>query len=165
MKTIRIGFSSHPSPFSWLIRTFTSSKVSHTYIRLPVPEYDTSVIFQASGLAVNYTTSSVFESHSKVIEEYELDISDEQYGLSEKFRVTEVGKPYSCKQILGFLTVLAARKFGKKISNPMSDGDHAYVCVEVVSVCIGLPNGESMTPEDLRLWCLNNARLVYKKPV
>jgi hypothetical protein len=45
----------------------------------------------------------------------------------------------------------------------MSDGDHAYVCVEVVSECIGLPGGESMTPEDLRIWCLNNARLVYKR--
>jgi hypothetical protein len=83
MKTIRIGFSYHPNPFSWLIRFFTSSKVSHTYIRLPVPEYETSVIFQASGLAVNYTASDVFESHSKVVEEYELEISEEQYGLSE----------------------------------------------------------------------------------
>jgi 3-deoxy-D-arabino-heptulosonate 7-phosphate (DAHP) synthase class II len=163
MKTIIIGFSSHSSLFSWLIRFFTSSKVSHTYIRLPVPEYNTSVIFQASGLAVNYTASDVFESHSEVIEEYELNITDEQYRLSEKFRVTEVGKPYSYKQIIGFLTVLTARKFGKNIPNPLSNGDHSYVCVEVVANSVGISNGESMTPEDLRFWCQNNAKLVYKK--
>ena len=164
MKTIRVGFSTHAGAFSWLIRTVTASKVSHTYLRIPVPEYNTDMIFQASGLTVNYCADKVFSLKNQVIEEYDVDISDEQYEIGEKFRVTESGKPYSIRQIGGFLTVLAARQFlDKKISNPASNGNHSYVCVEVVAVCIGLKDGESMTPEDLRRWCKKNARLVYKK--
>ena len=165
MKKIIVGFSYSNSLFSKLIKIFTSSKISHTYIRLPVPEYNTSVVFQASLLSVHYVTADVFKSHSTIVEEYELEVSDEQFSVGEKFRVTEVGKPYSYTQILGFLYVLMLRKFGKKVSNPLSNGDHAYVCVEVVANSIGVSNGESMTPEELRLWCKDNARLVYKKSI
>lgn len=164
MKTLRVGFSSHSSIFSKLIKFFTSSDVSHTYIRIPVPEYSTSVVFQASYFTVHYLTAQVFEAHADIIEEYEIEVSDEQYLLSEKFRVTEVGKPYSYTQILGFLWVLVNRKFGRKIHNPLSNGNSAYVCVEVVTNCIGLPDGECMTPEDFRCWCIDNAKLVYQKP-
>jgi hypothetical protein len=164
MKTIRVGFSTHKGSFSWLIRTATASEISHTYLRIPVPQYNRDVIFQASGLVVNYTAGDVFAEHSEIIEEYEVDISDTQAALGERFRVTEVGKPYSMKQIVGFIGVIVARQvLNKKIPNPASDGNHSYVCVEVVAVCIGLEDGESMTPEDLRRWCKKNAKLVYKK--
>jgi hypothetical protein len=166
MKTIRVGFSTHTGAFSWLIRTATASKVSHTYLRIPVPEYNTSMIFQASGLTVNYCAAEVFDLKNHIYEEYEVDVSDEQYEVGEKFRVTEAGKSYSMKQVCGFATVLAARQLlNKRIPNPYSNGNHSYVCVEVVTVCIGLADGESMTPEDLRRWCEKNAKLVYKKPL
>ena len=167
MKTVRVGFSTHPGAFSWLIRNVTASNVSHTYLRIPIPEHDTSMIFQASGLTVNYCATDVFSLKNTVVEEYDVEISDEQYELGEKFRVTEAGKPYSMRQVGGFLVVLAARQLlDKKVANPASDGHHSYVCVEVVTVCIGLEDGESMTPEDLRRWCQKNAKLVrHNSPI
>jgi len=166
MKTIRVGFSTRSCALPWVIRKATASRVSHTYIRIPVPEHSTSMIFQASGLNVNYCNGELFDSHNDIIEEYDVDISDEQFLISEKFRVTESGKPYSSKQLVGFLTVLAARRIlGKHISNPSSDGNHSYICVEIVAVCLGLGNAESMTPEDLRRWCAKNARLIYSKAI
>ena len=164
MKTLRVGFSTHEGSFSWLIRNSTASQISHTYIRIPIPEHNTDMIFQASGLSVNYCAKDVFEVKNHIYEEYDVEISDEQWAIGEKFRVTEAGKSYSVKQVFGFLWVLGARQLlNKKISNPFSDGDQSYVCVEVVTVCLGLLNGESMTPEDLRRWCTHNAKLVYKK--
>lgn len=163
MKTLRVGFSTHSGAFSWLIRTATSSEVSHTYLRIPVPEHSTDMIFQASGLTVNYCAKDVFEFKNNICEEYDIDVSDEQFKAAERFRITEAGKAYSMNQVYGFIAVLAARQvLDKKISNPFSDGDHSYVCVEVVAVCIGLEDAESMTPEDLRRWCEKNGRLVYK---
>ena len=166
MKTVRVGFSTHSSSFSWLIRSVTKSQVSHTYLRIPIPEYNTDMVFQASGLTVNYCNGPLFDKKNTVIEEYDVEISDEQWAIGEKFRVTEAGKSYSMKQIVGFLTVLSARQIlDKNISNPFSNGNHSYVCVEVVAVCLGLEHGENMTPEDLRRWCEKNTKLVYKKTV
>lgn len=166
MKTIRIGFSTRSGVLPWIIRKATASRISHTYIRIPVPEYSTSMIFQASGLNVNYCNGDLFDSHADVVEEYDVEVSDEQFAIGEKFRVTESGKPYSGKQLIGFLAVLTGKQIlDKKISNPFSDGHHSYVCVEVVAVCLGLEYGESMTPEDLRRWCAKNAKLVYSKAI
>jgi hypothetical protein len=130
-----------------------------------VPEYNTSMIFQASGLLVNYCSGDIFDSHNIVFEEYDIDIPDEQYVFAEEFRVKQSGKPYSMAQIFGCLYVLAMRRFGLDVSNPFSDGRKSYVCVEIVANMVGLAGGENMTPEDLRRWCADNARLVYKKIV
>ena len=162
MKTIIVGFSTHKGAFSWLIRTATSSSISHTYIRLPVCEYNTSMIFQASGLLVNYCSDDVFSKKNQVIEEYDITLSDEQAAIGEEFRIRESGKPYAIKQIFGFIYVLGMRKFNKKVANPFSDGKQSYVCVETNSICIGLVNGESMTPEDLRRWCQKNGKLIIR---
>jgi hypothetical protein len=160
MKYLHVGFSTHSSLFSWLIRTVTSSKISHTYIKLPTG-YDELVIFQASGLSVNYCNWNYFKSRNKILYGYTVEISDEQWEKAERFRVTEVGKPYSIKQILGFGYTTLMHAFGKKAHNPMSDGDHSYVCVEVVAKCIGIDGAEDMSPEDLWRWCRKNAFRVY----
>lgn len=160
MKTVIVGFSSHKGIFSWLIRTCTKSKVSHAYIRLPIEEYGKDVIFQASGLTVNYCSGDVFRSHSQVIEEYLVEISDEQAKKNELYRITECGKPYSMNQVYGFMYVLGMRQIGKNVPNPFSDGAHSYVCVETAANHVGAPNAESMTQEDFRRWCAKNGKLI-----
>lgn len=157
MKTLRVGFSSHKSSaFSWLIRTCTKSKVSHAYARLQT-QYDQDVIFQASGLVVNMVGEVEFERKAVNVEEYDVPLTEEQYNRAMNMTISELGKPYSIKQVFGFLYVLTMRNLGKKVSNPFSDGTHAYVCVELIADMLGLSNAESMTPEDLRRWCEENA--------
>lgn len=163
MKKIIVGFSTHHSLFSTLIKFVTNSKVSHTYIRIPVPEWDESVVFQASGLVVNYTNYKVFLEKSTVIEEYEIDVSDDVYAFAEMVRVMECGKPYSMKEVFGLLWVLAMRGLNVKVKNPFRDGSHSYICVELVMTCVGLTSdSENATQEDFRRWCAINGKLLYK---
>lgn len=163
MKTILVGFSSHPGVFSSLIKYVTNSKVSHTYIRIPVPEYNDSMIFQASGLTVNYTNYSVFKKKNTVIEEYEIEVDDDTYAFAEMLRVMEAGKPYSMKEIIGLLWVLTMRGVGVRVNNPFRDGSHSYVCVELAMMCVGLErDSENVTQEDFRRWCETHGKLIYK---
>lgn len=163
MKTVIVGFSTHPGIFSTLIKFVTNSKVSHTYIRIPVPEYNDSMIFQASGLTVNYTNYNVFKEKSTVIEEYEIEIDDDTFAMAECMRVMEAGKPYGMAEIFGLLWVLAMRGFGVKVNNPFRDGSRTYVCVELIMNCVGLErDSENVTQEDFRQWCEQSGRLLYK---
>lgn len=164
MKSIIVGFSSHKGIFSWLIRAISRSKVSHTYLRVPVPEYADNMVFQASGLQVNYCNYDVFQQKSEVIEEYEILVDDATYEYAELFRITEAGKPYSLLTVIGFLWILSMNGIKIKAENPFADGQKSYICVEVVANCLGLINiGEKTTPEDLRLWCAKYGKLIFKK--
>jgi len=163
MRNIIIGFSSHPGIFSTLIKLVSASKVSHTYVRIPVPEYGESMVFQASGLIVNYTNYRVFQERSTTIEEYEIEVPDEVYTLGEMLRVTEAGKPYSMKEIVGLLWILFMRNMGRRVSNPFRDGSSSYVCVELAMRCVGLAvDSENVTQEDFRRWCADNGKLIYR---
>lgn len=163
MRKVIVGFSSHPGVFSTLIKFVTNSKVSHTYIRIPIPEYNESMIFQASGLVVNYTNYKVFLEKSKVIEEYEIEVSDDVFALGEMLRVMEMGKPYSMKEVFGLLWVLAMRGLSVRVKNPFRDGSHSYICVELAMMCVGLgSDSENVTQEDFRRWCVANGKLLYK---
>lgn len=159
MKKLTVGFSTHKSLFSWLIRVGTASKVSHTYIRIPT-DCAEDIVFQASQLSVNYCNYFYFCQKNQVIEEYEVEVSDEQALNAELLRVIMVGKPYSIKQIFGFAYVIIMHAFGKKVSNPLVDGDHSFICAELVARCIGLENPENMSQEDVRRWCEKNAKRI-----
>jgi len=152
MKNITVGFSKHPgSLLSWLIRAVTKSKVSHVY-QVIVVEGE-PMVYQASGLMVNYTALPVFLEKNVVIEQYSMTVTDEQYEKAKKLRVTQVGKPYSVKQLFGFFYVLGMRKLGEQVRNPLGNGNHAYVCCEIIADSLGITDGESMTPEDFRRYC------------
>lgn len=160
MKSLRVGFSRHSGLFSYTIMRATNSDVSHTYLRIPT-EYNEDVIFQASGFKVNYCNGTVFARNNTIVEEYDVEVSDEQWAIAEKFRVTEVGKPYSMKQILGFAVIIGMHAMGKYTINPLGDDSDTYICTEVVARCIGLDKSESWSPEDLRRWCKKSAKNVF----
>lgn len=160
MNTLKIGFSRNNTPFSWLIRKLTGSNISHTYIRIPVPELGTSMVFQAQGFNVHYINYEHFLAKGNIVEaEVEVKLSSKQWAQAEMVRVYECGKPYSYLQILGYAWVLLGRRFGKKWKNPLSDGDHGYVCVELVCRSLGISEAESMTPQEL----LDRLTKVYGK--
>jgi len=153
MKTITIGFSHSNNLFSKLIMWATKSNISHTYIRL-----DTTIVYQASGLSVNETTYEDFLSYETVIQEIPVEVSDEQFALGEQFRLQSLGKPYSVKEVIGFAWVLFMKIFGRKVSNPLKDGNSAYVCSKLVCDYAGINDaGENLDPDDVY-------NLVSKKP-
>jgi hypothetical protein len=160
MQKLIVGFSYAPTKaFSKLIRWVTNSQVSHAFVVLETSE---TTIYQASGLAVNYQNKGTFLAIENPTEFYEFDLTDAQAAANQTFRLQTVGKPYSWQEVIGYGWVLLARKFGKRVRNPYSGGQTAYVCVDIAAAHLpidpqALGDG-SWTPEDLRLWCQKNGR-------
>jgi hypothetical protein len=149
MAKIIVGFSTSTHLLSKFIRFMTNAPFSHAYIRVPVPEFNTSIVFQASGLSVNYTNYEYFLTSNTVVEEMEIEVSDEQAKIAESLRVTECGKPYSLKELFGFSWIMFLRIFHKKVGNPFYDGNSGYICVELISKSLGIQDKSTLTPIDL----------------
>jgi hypothetical protein len=161
MKTLIVGFSSHAGVFSSLIRLVTASKASHAYMRILDFQGIDDMVFQASGLTVNYCNYEYFTSRNRIVEEYEVQVSDEQYDKAMHIMAKQAGKPYSMRELWGFIYVLAMRHwFSKRVKNPFGDGYNSWVCSELSGECVGAEDPESMTPEDLRRWCKKRGNLI-----
>ena len=166
MGKLIVGFSYAKGfkPFSWLIRAVSRSKVSHTFT-LVVDGAD-AMVYQASGLRVNYEAYKLFLAEEVMVEAYMFDLTPQQAATNEHFRKQHVGDHYAWREIVGFLWVLLMRQLGRRVKNPMSGGDHAYVCVDIAAAQIPYNEklgveaaGEgTMTPEDLRRWCARNGK-------
>ena len=150
MKTIIVGFSRNNKILSKLIRIVTRSSVSHVYVRIPSgianPEY---MVYQASGLAVNAEGYGHFQTHAEIRAEFTAEFADADFLLVESFLMQQLDKPYSIKQLIGMLYVIAAKTCGFRVKNPFSDSDHSYICVEYVAKALGITGAEEMTPDDL----------------
>jgi len=148
--SVTIGFSRSKKIMSKLIRWFTTSGVSHVYIKRSTPHVDPNfIVYQASGLLVNVENYDHFLTHAEPIKEFEMVLSDDKYAEAEAFLLRELGKPYSILQLLGMLWVILCRRFGARVKNPFRDGDHSYICVELVAKLLGIQGAEEMTPQDL----------------
>ena len=155
MAKLTVGFSYAPTKwFSKLIKWVTKSQVSHAFVVLEIAGQ--TMIYQASGLCVNYHSKDVFLGIEKTVEFYEFNVTDEKAAANQLFRLTTVGKPYSWQEIVGYAVVLGYRMLGLTTSNPFSGGKNAYICVDIAAAHIPtdpeLEDGD-MTPEDLRRWC------------
>lgn len=150
MRTIYAGFSTNQKTFARLIRWATRSSVSHVYFRIPTYSITgRSWIFQASGIAVNLEGDQHFSSHAKIIREFEIDLTEEQFTELELYMLDSVAKPYSMAQLVGMCWVLLGKAFGQKFKNPYADGSKSYICVELVARILRIPGSEDLTPEDL----------------
>lgn len=153
MKKVVIGFS-RPKKFailSWLIRTVQRTEYSHVYLKFHSDTYDRNIIYQASGLQVNFVGEQVFNEHHIVVKEFEFNISDETYKKMMSFAIDKAGYPYSIKQLFNIASYML---IGKTILK--EDGRSAYVCSEIVS---------QMMIEDLNIVINKNLDLITPKNV
>src|SRR5690349_251313 len=105
MKTIAIGFS-RPKKFnilSWLIMKVQRTEYSHVYVRFHSDSLDRDLIYQASGLQVNFVGGTLFKDHHLTVKEFSLSVTDETYKNTLQFAVDKAGMPYSIKQLFGIL--------------------------------------------------------------
>ncbi len=133
MKKIIIGFSRPKGVtcpcFSWAIRAYQGwTDYSHCYIKFHSKSLDRDIVYQASGLQVNFIGNLFFEDHVHVIKEFEIEITDKDYRKIMQLSVDNAGKPYSLMQILG---MLYAEIFGT-MPEVFKDGDQKYICSELV---------------------------------
>lgn len=158
MDSIIIGFSRPKSffePFSWLIRLIDRSQFSHTYIKYYDNYANRWVIFQASGLTVNYIGQTLFNSKEILCAEFTIPITSAQKLTTIQYAIDTLGTPYGMKHILGIVLVKFANLFGKRIANPF-DESGTMVCSELVAYMLNqiiLPtdtiNFETATPTDV----------------
>jgi hypothetical protein len=135
MNSIIVGFSRPQAwfePFSWLIRLVTGSQFSHAYIRFYDQEYDRWVIYQASGLKVNFIGQAMFDNAEFIYQEFNVPVSDATKKIAIQGAIDKCGSPYGVGQIIGYGAVLFMRIFSKKIKNPLYSGS-SYVCSELVA--------------------------------
>lgn len=132
MRNISIGFSKPTHKFfpifSWAIRFFDGTEFSHVYVRQST-HYNIDLIYQASGMQVNFINGNLFLEKEKVIKEFPFQITDEAYDKYMKFALTNVGKPYGVLQVFGILACLIF----KLNKNPFPNGNADFVCSELVA--------------------------------
>ncbi len=163
MNEIIVGFSRPKGwfvPFSWLIRLVTWSPYSHAYIRYYDSYKERWIIFQASGLKVNFIGQAMFNQNETICKEFIVPISDENKKILLQKAVDECGSPYAVGQIVGFSWILLMRLFGKKVQNPFYSGSN-YFCSELVGddlQQLGYANldPQVMDPKDLYNYMINN---------
>lgn len=169
MKQVYVGFSHNSGIFSKLIRRVSSSEVSHTFRKLPLPSFGQDgrfMVHHAQGLIVHYVFCELFLKKSTIVEEYVVWVEDSVYEKAESTRIETAGLPYSYLQIVGCIWVLLNRFwFKRRVKNPFRNGGSAMVCIELTARELGLTdiNGiglEEATPEDLRKWCVENGQRV-----
>lgn len=132
MREIIVGFSKPKGwfkPYSWLIRAIEGTSYSHTYIKTYARSADTWLVYQASGVQVNFIGEKRFYAAVQVVKEFNLTISEDSYGKFLNFAIRESGAPYGIKGVLGNPL---ARVFNLK-KNPFGDGSTSYYCVELVA--------------------------------
>jgi hypothetical protein len=158
MDKLTVGFSKPKKwkPFAWLIQKAFNISYDHVYIKIYSESYERDLIYQASGLAVNFMGSDVFDSINDTVVAFELEVSCENRKAMVQFAIDNAGKPYGLKEILGLAYVRIAELCGKTVKNPFKDGAHTYVCSELVSYMLQQYDGavlpkdyEDMTPKDV----------------
>jgi hypothetical protein len=135
MRKIVVGFSRPRKTklLSTIIMAVEQTNYSHVYVRLYSATYDRVMIYQASGLQVNFVGLTHFLEHNQIVDEFEFEITEEAYKKMMQFAIDQAGVAYGMKQLIG----MAIRKFGRwsglGFKNPWADGHATYVCSELAA--------------------------------
>lgn len=154
MPTI-IGFSTSNSIISRIIRWFTRSKVSHSYIGYYSHTFDKYMVMEStwSGFRIgNYKSWTI---RNKIVYEFKCkrDLSKSLKHISN-----DLDLEYDYWSALG---LSVRRWFGKWYRNPFRDPNKLH-CSEAVAIFLQHDNlaqsldPESTTPEDLLQYCINS---------
>lgn len=158
MEKIIIGFSTSSSfsIYSKAIQIVEETKYSHVYIKFFEPAIKRDVIYQSSGLAVNFCNQTSFDASETTISEYEIDITPEKKAEIIAYMFDHVGLPYGFLKILGISIYLILGLIGIKLArNPFDKEDKGLFCSEVgyniISMLLNAPKIDPslVKPKDL----------------
>lgn len=130
MKTIIVGFSHSTktfSPFSKAIQLWDKTNYSHVYFEFESIKYDVDMVYQASSTMLNYMSKDVFLLNNKVIKEFKLELTDEQYFNLMQSCMKSAGLKYGQLEIVGIVIAEILRLD----YNPFADSER-YICSEWV---------------------------------
>lgn len=150
METIVVGFSKPKKwkIFAWVIMKAYSIPYDHVYVKIHSDKYQRDLIYQASKLAVNFMGTEIFLKDNIVMDEFTVQITDENKTGLMQFAIDNVGKGYGVMEALGMGIVRVAELVGLKINNPFGDGGQTYVCSELAGYILEQYAGSSI-PKNL----------------
>lgn len=150
MDSITVGFSKPKTwkPFSALIMLGFNIPYDHVYIKFHSNTFNRYLVYQASGLMVNFMGKE-FTDNNVIVDEFEIPITAENKIAMIQFAIDNAGKPYGIKEAFGMAIVrLVELLFKKKIKNPFGDGGKTYVCSELAGYIMDQYAGAKI-PADL----------------
>lgn len=152
--------------FSWLIRKIDRSEFSHVSISWYSEFLEREIVYQASSVMVNFCEGKRFREQHKIIEEIELDMSEDTRKRVIQYAMDRAGVPYGILQCVGIAWVKLCAALGKNVRNPFSNGRTLYVCCELAADLLESEFGfkfseslDNLTPRDL-LQILSNVKSV-----
>ena len=155
-ENIIVGFSTHSSfnLLSEIIKFTEHTNFSHVYIKIFSTSLNRWLIYQASGLVVNFVGQDVFHIKNKEIAEFLVPITTEQKIKILQLAVDLAGKPYGIKDLIGIGLVRLCSLIHWKIKNPFADGSKTYICSELaatilVQLGMSFDSLDSATPKDV----------------
>jgi hypothetical protein len=156
MFALTIGFSK-PKKFkllAWIIQKVEGTDFSHTYMKFHSDSLSRDLIYQASGLTVNFCGCTTFYSEHVEVDSYVIYVTDEQRIRILQKAIDLAGKSYGIKLLLGIGLVRFYAMFGKKIANPFSNKE-TYVCskligAELEELGFTFEDLNNTTPKDIR---------------
>lgn len=160
MRKIVIGFSKPKGffkPFSWMIRIFNRTPYSHVYCSHVSEKYKQSLIYQASGVQVNFMSLQQFIKHSHIVAEFEFEVSEEAFNNYMSWAIQESGAPYSTVKLFEILT-----------RRDLVSDDSQWVCSTLVAkICKDYLSHEDeslsmdyATPKEIYEFCVFKGRRV-----
>lgn len=129
---IRIGFSKRNMAFSRFLRWTERRPYSHCYVQYKNHFTEQDLVLHAAGFNIHTLTLENFKKHNnEIIKEYVFEVKDPKITKEILTFIYSVsGSPYGWIQIFGMGLVKLAAYFGKKIKNPLADGNRTMVCSE-----------------------------------
>lgn len=132
------------------------SNFSHVSISWKSSYLEREIVYQASGLAVNFCEGARFRQEHEIIKELTFSISEDTQKKVIQFAMDRAGVPYSIKQVFGIAYIKLLKLFKINENNPFSDGRKAYVCCELVAEILKellnfdiKDNLDNLTPREL----------------
>lgn len=139
----RIGFSTSDAWYSRIIRRFTKSPVSHTFLLVEVLGRD--LVFEEGPDGFHARTVENFSRGNRIV-----TIIEPKHPIDTGVEAAFVwlGQRYDYIGLFGMFFVMVARWFGRKIKNPMSSASSMF-CSEAntrVLQLSGYPGAETLDP-------------------
>jgi hypothetical protein len=141
---LAIGFSTSRAWYSRLIRKFTKSKVSHTFLLTNV--HGNLLVFQEGPLGYSVRAYEGFHKENQVV-----SLVCPKVSILKGFQksLAELGQPYAYLALLGFGLVLLLRHFGWRLTHNPFSSKRATFCSQRNTEILqdsGYPGAEALNP-------------------
>lgn len=166
MNDFYIGFSKPKGMkfpiYANLIRIIYKTEYSHVYVRFYASKYDRWLVYESVGKGTRFVEYNNWQNHAQVIDEFIVDVTDEQKKIIITSCIDNLGKDYGILQAIGIgLKKLVKKWFNVKVNNPFPDPSKE-ICSDAVSVFINalsghkVINSEEVSPSDIYEFLVDN---------